>query len=208
MTENQSPEEMNSEDAGRVDETQPDLAEETAEQAEGTPSADEAADADGLDPEAEEDVELDPLLAAQAQIVDLEDQLARSRADVYNVSQEYNAYVRRSKADGAAQKQAGIASVLETLLSVLDDVDLARQHNDLEGPAGAIATKVENTLETNYQLVRFGAIGDPFDPEIHEALMNTPGEVETEQIGTLIQPGYRMGDRILRPARVGVVSPQ
>lgn len=207
MNENQSPEEMNSEDAGRVDETQPETLEESsAEQAEETPAEETAADSD--EQEADEATELDPLEAAQAQVADLEDQLARSRADVYNVSQEYNAYVRRSKADGAAQKQAGIASVLETLLSVLDEVELARQHNDLEGPAGAIATKVENTLETNYQLVRFGAVGDEFDPEIHEALMNTPGDVESEQIGTLIQPGYKMGDRVLRPARVGVVSPQ
>lgn len=207
MNENQSPEEMNSEDAGRVDETQP-VEETAAEQAEETPAEEAVADADGGEQETGEAVELDPLLEAQAQVIELEDQLARSRADVYNVSQEYNAYVRRSKADGAAQKQAGIVSVLETLLSVLDEVELARQHNDLEGPAGAIATKVESTLETNYQLVRFGAVGDEFDPEIHEALMNTPGDVESEQIGTLIQPGYKMGDRVLRPARVGVVSPQ
>lgn len=207
MNENQSPEEMNSEDAGRVDETQP-VEETAAEQAEETPAEEAVADADGGEQETGEAVELDPLLEAQAQVIELQDQLARSRADVYNVSQEYNAYVRRSKADGAAQKQAGIVSVLETLLSVLDEVELARQHNDLEGPAGAIATKVESTLETNYQLVRFGAVGDEFDPEIHEALMNTPGDVESEQIGTLIQPGYKMGDRVLRPARVGVVSPQ
>lgn len=206
MSENQSPEEMNSEDAGRVDETQPEQAEETAaKQADDSPTEEPAAVADEA---SEEEAELDPLEAAQAQIADLENQLARSRADVYNVSQEYNAYVRRSKADGVAQKQDGIASVLDTLLSVLDDIDLARQHDDLEGPAGAIATKVENTLETNYDLVRFGAEGDPFNPEIHEALMNMPGDVEAEQIGTLIQPGYKMGDRVLRPARVGVVSPQ
>ncbi|WP_259365251.1 nucleotide exchange factor GrpE [Flaviflexus equikiangi] len=197
---NQSPEEMTSEDAGRVDDAQPDPAEETVEETETAP----AEEADVEDSAAEED----PLAAAQATIADLEDQLARSRADVYNVSQEYNAYVRRSKADGAAQKQAGIVAVLETLLSVLDDIELARQHDDLNGPAGAIATKVENTLQTNYQLVRFGAVGEPFDPEIHEALMNTPSDVESEQIGTLIQPGYKMGDRVLRPARVGVVSPQ
>lgn len=197
---NQSPEEMTSEDAGRVDDAQPDPAEETVEETETAP----AEEADAEDSAAEED----PLAAAQAAIADLEDQLARSRADVYNVSQEYNAYVRRSKADGAAQKQAGIVAVLETLLSVLDDIELARQHDDLNGPAGAIATKVENTLQTNYQLVRFGAVGEPFDPEIHEALMNTPSDVESEQIGTLIQPGYKMGDRVLRPARVGVVSPQ
>lgn len=213
MNDNQSPEEMTSKDAGGVDETQLDpaatAADSPAESGEG-PAA-EAADTEPTDAGGEStDAEApDPLEAAQATIADLEDQLARSRADVYNVSQEYNAYVRRSKAEAAAQKKAGVAEVLETLLSVLDDIELARQHDDLTGPAGQIATKVENTLETNYQLVRYGAVGDPFDPEIHDALMNTPSEdVETEQIGTLIQPGYKMGDRVLRPARVGVVSPQ
>lgn len=212
MNDNQTPDEMISEDSGGVDETQPDPAAQAAsdqtESGEG-PAAEAAAPEPAGDGPHSEVAEIDPLDAAQAKIVDLEDQLARARADVYNVSHEYNAYVRRSKSEAAAQKQAGIASVLETLLSVLDDIELARQHNDLEGPAGQIATKVENTLATNYQLVRFGAVGEPFDPEIHDALMNTPSEdVESEQIGTLIQPGYKMGDKVLRPARVGVVSPQ
>nr|WP_182353332.1 nucleotide exchange factor GrpE [Flaviflexus huanghaiensis] len=203
---------MTSKDAGGVDETQLDPAAtpagDPAESGAGptTDAGTEPTDAGGDEGAAQA---VDPFEAAQATIADLEDQLARSRADIYNVSQEYNAYVRRSKAEAAAQKKAGIAEVLETLLSVLDDIELARQHDDLTGPAGQIATKVENTLETNYQLVRFGEVGEPFDPEIHDALMNTPSEdVETEQIGTLIQPGYKMGDRVLRPARVGVVSPQ
>lgn len=201
MTDNQSPDEMNSEELNSEELN----SEDTGERVDPV----EGAETEDRVEESAESEEIDPLLEAQAKIVDLEDQLARARADTYNVSQEYNSFVRRSKADNAAQKQAGIASVLENLLSVLDDIELARQHNDLEGPAGAIATKVENTLETNYQLVRFGAVGDAFDPNIHEALMHTPSEdVTEEQVGTLIQPGYRMGDKIIRPARVGVVSPQ
>ena len=201
MTDNQSPDEMNSEELNS-EELNSDDTGERVDPVEGAETEDRVE-------ESAESEEIDPLLEAQAKIVDLEDQLARARADTYNVSQEYNSFVRRSKADNAAQKQAGIASVLENLLSVLDDIELARQHDDLEGPAGAIATKVENTLETNYQLVRFGAVGDAFDPNIHEALMHTPSEdVTEEQVGTLIQPGYRMGDKIIRPARVGVVSPQ
>lgn len=201
MTDNQSPDEMNSEELNSEELN----SEDTGERVDPV----EGAETEDRVEESAESEEVDPLLEAQAKIVDLEDQLARARADTYNVSQEYNSFVRRSKADNAAQKQAGIASVLENLLSVLDDIELARQHDDLEGPAGAIATKVENTLETNYQLVRFGAVGDAFDPNIHEALMHTPSEdVTEEQVGTLIQPGYRMGDKIIRPARVGVVSPQ
>ncbi|WP_054952754.1 nucleotide exchange factor GrpE [Flaviflexus massiliensis] len=207
MSENQSPDEMNSKDAG-----QPEFEQEDGTQQEPAPETADATpeEQDTAAPEGDEVAEeVDPLLEAQAKIVDLEDQLARARADTYNVSQEYNSFVRRSKTDGVNQKQAGIASVIENLLSVLDDIELARQHGDLEGPAGAIATKVENTLETNYGLVRYGAEGDAFDPAIHEALMHTPSEdVTEEQVGTLIQPGYRMGEKIIRPARVGVVSPQ
>lgn len=216
MSENQSPEERkHSEDAGTTPEEQVESVEVPEEGAATAAAETEETVADGVEAEEtaaegdEEAEEIDPLLEAQAKIVELEEQLARSRADTYNVSQEYNGYVRRSKAEATAQKQAGIASVLENLLSVLDDIELARQHDDLEGPAGKIALKVENTLETNYQLVRFGAVGDPFDPEIHEALMHSQSEdVESEQIGTLIQPGYKHGDKVLRPARVGVVSPQ
>ncbi|MDO5723810.1 MAG: nucleotide exchange factor GrpE [Flaviflexus sp.] len=143
-----------------------------------------------------------------AKVADLEEQLARQRADTYNVSQEYANFVRRSKAEGEARKQDGIESVVDTLLSVLDDIELARQHGDLDGPGGAIALKLENKLEVNFKLVRYGAEGDPFDPEIHEALMHNESEdVESEQIGTLIQPGYKLGDKVVRPARVGVVSP-
>lgn len=150
----------------------------------------------------------DEVAELTAKVADLEDQLARQRADTYNVSQEYANFVRRSKAEGEARKQDGIESVVDTLLSVLDDIELARQHGDLDGPAGAIALKLENKLEVNFNLVRFGAEGDPFDPEIHEALMHNEAEgVDCEQIGTLIQPGYKLGDKVVRPARVGVVSP-
>lgn len=180
-----------------------------AEPAPGEQDADEATSADeSAAAEDAADTQTDEVAELTAKVADLEDQLARQRADTYNVSQEYAGFVRRSKAEGEARKQAGIESVVETLLSVLDDVELARQHGDLEGPAGAIALKLENTLEVNFKLERYGAEGDAFDPEIHEALMHNESEdVDTEQIGTLIQPGYKLGDKVVRPARVGVVSP-
>ncbi|MCF2706123.1 nucleotide exchange factor GrpE [Arcanobacterium haemolyticum] len=139
----------------------------------------------------------------------LEDKVARAHADVYNLQQEYNGFVRRSKADGVARREEGIAAVIETLLPVLDDAELARQHGDLEGPAGQIVEKIEQTLAVNYKVERFGAEGDDFDPQIHEALMHqTSPDVESEKVNVLIQPGYRIGDKLLRPARVGVVSPE
>ncbi|USR79551.1 nucleotide exchange factor GrpE [Arcanobacterium pinnipediorum] len=146
---------------------------------------------------------------ALLKVAELEEQLARRNADLYNLRQEYNGYVKRSKADGIMQYEAGVNKVLDILLPVLDDAALARLHGDLEGPTGAIITKLESTLETNFKLERFGAEGDLFDPNLHEALMaTTSSDVEEEQISQLIQPGYKVGERILRPARVGVVKPE
>ena len=142
-------------------------------------------------------------------VAELEEQLARRNADLYNLRQEYNGYVKRSKVDGLAQRDLGISKVLETLMSVLDDAYLAREHGDLIGAAGTIVEKLEQTLKTNFQLERFGKVGDIFDPQLHEALMSqASAEVESEQISQLIQPGYRQGEKILRPARVGVVTPE
>ena len=152
---------------------------------------------------------IDPLSEAMKTITSLEEQLARARADLYNLQQEYNGYVRRSKQEGQARREEGIASVIENLLPVLDDVELARQHGDLQGPTGQIAEKLEQILKTNYKVERFGAEGDEFDPMIHEALMHqTSPDATVESVSALIQPGYRQGEKLLRPARVGVVSPE
>ncbi|QJC21201.1 nucleotide exchange factor GrpE [Arcanobacterium buesumense] len=142
-------------------------------------------------------------------VAELEEQLARRNADLYNLRQEYNGYVKRSKAEGLVQYDAGINKVLELLLPVLDDIALARQHGDLEGPTGAIMEKLEGSLRTNFKMERFGAEGDLFDPNMHEALMaSTSPEATEEHIGQLIQPGYKVGDKVIRPARVGVIKPE
>lgn len=155
------------------------------------------------------DAATDPLAEAMSTISSLEDQVARRSADLYNLEQEYKNFVRRSKAEGAVRREEGVTSVLDALLPVLDDVELARQHGDLTGPFGAIAEKLESTLGSSFGLERYGKVGEAFDPLIHEALMHsTSAEVEAEVIGTLVQPGYRIGERVLRPARVGVVSPE
>lgn len=175
-----------------------------AASADATGSQD-AAD-EGQDAAAEDLSELDKALLKLAEV---EEQLARRNADLYNLQQEYSNYVKRSKAEGRTQHELGVTKVLDALLSVLDDAALARQHGDLIGPAGAIVDKLEQTLETNFQLVRYGAQGDDFDPEIHDALMNqTSADVTSQQVAQLIQPGYRQGEKVVRPARVGVVSPE
>lgn len=151
----------------------------------------------------------DPLAEAQAQAADLQDQLARRNADLYNLQEEYTRYVRRSKAEAGEHRQAGVQSVAEALMGVLDDLALAREHGDLTGPLGAIADKFENTLSGQFGVQRYGAAGEEFDPMVHEALMHsTDPEATTSTVVTVIQPGYRMGERILRAARVAVSSPE
>ncbi|MGO1174473.1 MAG: nucleotide exchange factor GrpE [Actinomycetaceae bacterium] len=150
----------------------------------------------------------DPLARAQAEVLELQDQLARRKADVYNVEQEYAAFVRRSRTEAAGHRQAGVESVVESLLGVLDDIDLARQHGDLTGPFESIATKLEQTLRQRFAFERFGAAGEEFDPNLHDALMSTDSaDVEVPTIDQVLQPGYRIGEKIVRAARVAVHSP-
>ncbi|MDO4605876.1 MAG: nucleotide exchange factor GrpE [Bowdeniella nasicola] len=138
----------------------------------------------------------------------LADDLARARAAQYNTEQEYAGFVRRTREEAGAVRESGKVAVIEALFSVLDDIELARQHGDLEGTFATFAQKLENILEQRFQVTRFGAPGDPFDPEHHEALMASPGEVEVDTVAQVMQPGYQMGETILRPARVAVQTPQ
>ncbi|MPV36414.1 nucleotide exchange factor GrpE [Georgenia subflava] len=151
----------------------------------------------------------DELATAKAEALDLADQLARRNADVYNVQQEYNAFVRRSRTEAAAHRQAGVQDVAEALLGVLDEIELARQHGDLTGPFASIAEKLESTLAQRFEVVRYGAVGEEFDPAVHEALMHTTDtEATATTVTQVLQPGYRAGERVLRAARVAVSSPE
>lgn len=168
-------------------------------------SPDGAANADPPD-----DVAGAPGLAElKAENAQLAEDLARANASYYNVSQEYTGFVRRSRESASTARQEGVEKVATALLTVLDDVDLARQHGDLDGPFRSVAEKLENLLRTNFELERYGEVGEDFDPTLHEALMDTnSADVETPKVTTVIQPGYRMGEKVLRPARVGVTSPE
>lgn len=149
------------------------------------------------------------LANALSRIEELEDQLARAKADHYNLNTEYGNYVRRAKEAIPTYKSAGHVDVLEALIGVLDDIDAARQAGDLnDGPFASIAQKLEDTLSTKFQLTRYGAVGDDFDPTLHEALMARPNpEVDHEVIGQVLQPGYTMGEQTLRVAKVLVDNP-
>lgn len=149
------------------------------------------------------------LAAAKAEVAELSDQLARRTADVHNLQQEYNRYVRRVKAEAQSHRTEGNIEVVDALLGVLDEIELARRHGDLTGPVGAIAEKVESTLEQRFSVQRYGVEGEEFDPELHDALMSTPDpEATVSTVSQVMQPGYRMGEKVLRAARVAVNSAQ
>ena len=136
------------------------------------------------------------------------DNLARARADLYNLQQEYQGFVRRSREGAAGHRETGQAAVVEALIPVLDEIELARQHGDLTGTFETTAGKLEAILADKFGLVRFGEAGEAFDPTIHEALMATESEEVSEPtIALVLQPGYRLGERVVRAARVQVANP-
>ena len=150
----------------------------------------------------------DPLAQAQAQAAQAADDLARARADLYNLQQAYQGFVRRSREGAASHRDAGAAGVVEALIPVLDEIELARQHGDLTGTFATTAGKLETILADKFGLVRFGEVGEPFDPTLHEALMATESSEVTEPtIAAVLQPGYRLGERVVRAARVQVANP-
>lgn len=135
---------------------------------------------------------------------------AERLGDLQRVQAEYVNYRNRVERDRAREKEATIGSVVESLIPVLDDIELARQHGDLaEGPMSKIADKIEATLN-RFGVQRFGEIEETFDPSVHEALMHVEAEAPEGVEGTFVvqvlQPGYKVGDRVVRPARVSVAG--
>ncbi|MDP9445057.1 MAG: nucleotide exchange factor GrpE [Actinomycetota bacterium] len=140
-------------------------------------------------------------------IAELETALAERTSDLQRLQAEYVNYKRRVERDRAAVRDNAIGTVLSALLPVLDDIGRARDHGELEGGFKAVAESFERTV-AGLGLVRFGQVGEPFDPRVHEALMHAHADdVAGPTCSAVLQPGYRVGDRILRPARVAVAEP-
>ena len=179
--------------------------------ASGASGADGPARAEGAREPAQEPAEdgsASELEQARAEAARLTDELARARADQYNLQQEYQGFVRRSREGAAGHREAGRAAVVEALIPVLDEIELARQHGDLTGTFATTAGKLETILADKFGLVRFGEVGEPFDPTLHEALMATESdEVDEPSIALVLQPGYRLGEKVVRAARVQVANP-
>ncbi len=135
-------------------------------------------------------------------------QLAAERlADLQRLQAEYVNYRKRVDRDRSVARDQAVSAVLESLLPVLDDIELARQHGDLEGgPFASIAEKLEGVL-SRFGLARYGSAGEEFDPAVHEALMHAQSDdVQGPTVTQVLQPGYTVGEKVLRAARVAVTD--
>ncbi|NEY35718.1 nucleotide exchange factor GrpE [Streptomyces sp. PRKS01-65] len=134
--------------------------------------------------------------------------LSERTADLQRLQAEYQNYRRRVERDRATVKEIAVANLLAELLPVLDDIGRARDHGELVGGFKSVGESLE-TVVAKLGLQQFGKEGEPFDPTIHEALMHSyaPDVTETTCVA-ILQPGYRIGERTIRPARVAVAEPQ
>ena len=146
--------------------------------------------------------------AVDSRVEELTRQLAERTEDLQRVQAEYANYRKRVERDRAAVRELAVASVLTELLPVLDDIGRAREHGELVGGFAKVSEVLESVLG-KFGLESFGEKGDPFDPTVHEALMHSySSEVTETTCVEILQLGYRIGDRILRPARVAVAEPE
>lgn len=167
----------------------------TAEPHDAEPTAAEESAVLGevLDAESGEE-QLDPVVA----------ELVERTSDLQRVSAEYANYRRRVDRDRQSVVDGAKAQVAVALIGVLDDLDRARSHGDLEGPLKGVADKLVDAL-TSQGLVSFGSVGDAFDPALHEAVSHS-GDGGTPVLEMVMRQGYRFGERVLRPAMVAVTE--
>jgi len=137
------------------------------------------------------------------------DRVAELTADLQRLSAEYANYRKRVERDRVAVVEMATAGLLSGLLPLLDDVERARSHGDLTGAFAAVGEGLES-FTAKLGLERFGEVGEPFDPSVHEAVMAAePDPTASVQVCAMVlQPGFRLsGGRVLRPARVAVAEP-
>lgn len=136
------------------------------------------------------------------------DKIAELTADLQRVQADYANYRKRALREQKAAAERAKAGVVSQLLGVLDDLDRARSHGDLEsGPLKSVADKLVGAL-TALDLTAFGAEGDDFDPALHEAVQHEGDGAQGSKpvIGHVLRHGYKLGDQVLRHALVGVVD--
>jgi molecular chaperone GrpE len=145
--------------------------------------------------------------ASSAEAEQLRKQLSERTADLQRLQAEYANYRKRVDRDRATVRDIATAGVLNELLPILDAIGQAREHGELSGGFKSVADSLQSAV-TKLGLVSYGERGDEFDPKIHEALTSISSpDVAQETCVEILQPGYRVGERILRPARVAVAEP-
>jgi molecular chaperone GrpE len=156
---------------------------------------------DGAEPLSDEDAALLDQAAG--------DLVAEMRSDMLRAQAELVNFRTRVERDRAANRDAVIAEVIRGLLPALDDLSRAEKHGDLEGsPLEIVAAKIHASLE-RFGLSSVGVVGEAFDPHLHEAVVQLPTPGATSQtVADVIDPGYQIGERLIRAAKVAVSVPQ
>ncbi|KRC61436.1 hypothetical protein ASE14_11235 [Agromyces sp. Root81] len=179
-------------------------------------STDEVTDAaasvtpEEIDVEIEDDEVLtvdDILNAANAEV---QDPSAEHLADLKRITAEYANYRKRTEANREVERERAVGAAVAVLLPVLDDLDRAEKHGDLEGdaPFATIAAKLRGSVG-KLGLTAFGEVGEPFDPQRHEAIFQQPSaDVEIDTVADVVETGYTLGGTLLRAAKVVVKTPQ
>ncbi|ANJ28455.1 nucleotide exchange factor GrpE [Agromyces aureus] len=161
---------------------------------------------DGVEADERELTVEDILNAANAEVDDPSDE---HLADLKRVTAEYANYRRRTEANRELEKERAIGATVSVLLPVLDDLDRAEKHGDLEGESAfaTIAAKLRASVE-RLGLAKFGEPGDVFDPQKHEAIFQQPSpDVEVDTVADVVETGYTLGGTQLRAAKVVVTTP-
>ena len=167
----------------------------------GAADANTAAATDAGEGEGAGEDTLTPLGKAKKEAAEYLEALQRERAEFIN-------YRNRAQKEQERFRQHGIIDVLTALLPALDDIDRIRQHSEMDDSFKAVAAKIDKAFE-KFGVEKFGEQGEDFDPTKHDAILHKPdASAEKETVDTVVEAGYRIGDRVIRAARVVVASPQ
>ena len=144
-----------------------------------------------------------------AKVAEMQELVDERTEDLQRLHAEYANYKKRVDRDRLLARQGGVEVVILDLLPVLDSVEAAREHSELVGGFKLVADELER-ITAKYGLETFGEVGEEFDPQVHEALMQMPIEVDitVPTVSAVMQRGVKLNDRVLRPARVGVANPE
>jgi molecular chaperone GrpE len=146
--------------------------------------------------------------AVEGELAGAQRQVQELTADLQRLQAEYVNYKRRVDRDRDLIRENATYAALAPIIDVLDNIDRAREHEPLEGGFKAVAEQLERVV-SGLGLVKFGAVGDPFDPMTHEALshIGTDPGVDVTTCKVVAKAGYKIGDRVVRAAQVLVVDP-